>query len=132
MNVVKIIDSKTKKEVATCTAFAFDDASVVDVTNFGAKYQTWMPMSSDIEMHVDNFKTPIEDTPSPTQELITERVRVQRAREDLATTQIILAALVKMMGGAVSISSTEINAVEVGKFVAENTVDGGLIMRFTE
>jgi hypothetical protein len=120
MSVIRLVDYKTKQEVAICKTFAINERELVDVTTFGAPEQTWMPAHQDVIMYVENFKTPVEINHGLDEKFI-ERGQI------ISKLGGTIVALVRMMGGAVSISELETDETDRFSLETEETPDGVIL-----
>lgn len=121
MALIKFIDSRTGNEVATCTSFDMKGAANTAGIDTSGRNTILKPATpEDYIIEVTDFKTP---APFLTQD-----------PEALARVQVmglnrIICALVRSMGGAVTLTNQEILSTSDLTLTTEQTSEMGIIMR---
>lgn len=120
MAVIRLFDKGTGNEVATITGFEIDTDKLADVTTFGSMGSAFITPQSDAVMQVTEFKTPVQP----------EVDRSTGYELQIVELNKVICALVRMIGGAVSINETELREASVGDLIVEQRIDPlGILLR---
>lgn len=119
--LIRFVDSRTGTEIGTCSDIEVALDKMTDVTTFSSSSTQLSPARGDVEIQVNNFKTPqpiLQNSPM--------------AREQTAALNKIIAALVRAMGGAVTLTDLELSSIDGTTLSVEQTSERGMIMRIEE